>query len=172
MTQQEIFDAALRQSAADCSCSPEDFCRTEHVVRESLPSADARKDRPNPAVCRLVSFGSNIVAACRKDLIPEVTAYINSQPAFHRCLETPFFYELNKSLEKAGARVAKMHTAFLPDPEAVFGADLDCPYETRVLRPEDFRDLYVPAWGNALCAERYSTLTTSAYSIRTGKNVK
>ena len=154
MTQKDILDIALKQSAADCSCSPEDFCRTEHVVCESLPDPGARKDRPNPAVCRLVSFGSNIVAACRKDLIPEVTAYINSQPAFHRCLETPFIYGLNKPLEKAGARVAKMHTAFLPDLEAVFGADLSCPYETRVLHPEDFRDLYVPSWGNALCAER------------------
>ena len=51
-------------------------------------------------------------------------------------------------------RVYKAHSAFLPDLEAVFGADLSCPYETRLLHPDDFTDLYVPAWGNALCEDR------------------
>ena len=154
MTRKEILEIALKQSAADCSCSPEDFLREENVVTESLPSADARKDRPNPVLCRLVTFGSNVVAACRKDLIPGVTAYVNSQSAFYRCIETPYLYELNRVLEPAGGRMAKMHTAFLPDIEAVFGADLSCPYETRVLHPEDFTGLYLPCWGNALCEER------------------
>ena len=154
MTQKEILDIALKQAAADCSCSPEDFLRTENIVTESLPSPDARKDRPNPALCRLVTFGSNIVAACRRDLIPDVAAYAASQSACHRCFETPYIYELNKALEKAGARMSKMHTAFLPDYGAVFGADLSCPYETRVLHPGDFKELYVPAWGNALCEDR------------------
>ena len=154
MTQKEIFDAALRQSAADCSCSPEDFSREENVVTESLPDAGARKDRPNPTLCRLVTFGSNVVAACRKDLIPAVTDYVSSRPAYYRCFETPHIYELNRILEPAGARMVNMHTAFLPDYGAVFGADLDCPYETRLLRPEDFKDLYLSCWGNALCADR------------------
>ena len=74
MTQKEILETALKQSAADCSCSPEDFSRAENVVTESVPNASARRDRPNPPLCRLVTFGSNVVAACRKDLIPEVTA--------------------------------------------------------------------------------------------------
>ena len=154
MTQKDIFDIALKQSAADCSCSPEDFLRTEHVVTEARPNPSARRDRPNPPLCRLVSFGSNIVSACRKDLIPDVTAYVNSQSAHYRCFETPYIYELNKALEKFGMRVYKAHSAFLPDLEAVFGADLSCPYETRLLHPEDFTDLYVPAWGNALCEDR------------------
>ena len=154
MTQKDILDIALKQSAADCSCSPEDFCRTENVVTESLPDAGARKDRPNPVLCRMVTFGSNVVAACRKDLIPGVTVYVNSQSAFYRCIETPYLYELNRVLEPAGGRMSKMHTAFLPDYDAVFGADLSCPYEMRVLQQKDFTDLYLPCWGNALCADR------------------
>ena len=89
MTQKDIFDIALNQAAADCSCSPEDFLRTEHVVTEARPNPSARRDRPNPPLCRLVTFGSNIVASCRKDLIPDVTAYVNSQSAHYRCFETP-----------------------------------------------------------------------------------
>ena len=43
MTQKDIFDIALKQSAADCSCSPEDFLRTEHVVTEARPNPSARQ---------------------------------------------------------------------------------------------------------------------------------
>ena len=32
MTQKDIFDIALAQAAADCSCSPEDFLRTEFDI--------------------------------------------------------------------------------------------------------------------------------------------
>ena len=154
MTQSEILEIALKQSAADCSCSPADFSRTENVVTEALPNASARRDRPNPPLCRLVSFGTNVVAACRKDLIPAVTAYVNSLSACYRCFETPYIYELNTALEKAGARMSKMHSAFLPDIDAVFSADLRIPYRMRELHPADFTDLYVPAWGNALCEDR------------------
>lgn len=154
MTQQDVLNIALRQSAADCSCSPEDFTRTEHVITEAVPSADARKDRPNPPLCRMVSFGSNIVAACRKDLIPDITAYVNSQPAHYRCFETPYLFDLNKTLQKAGVQMARMGWGFLPDVEAVFGTDLSIGYETRVLHPEDFTELYLPQWGNALSEDR------------------
>ena len=153
MNRKEILDIALKQSAADCACSPEDFLRAEPVVTEAAASPSARRDRPNPPVLRMVSFGSNVVAACRKDLIPDVTAYVNSLAA-HRCFELPYLYDLNKALEKFSVRAFKAHSALLPDPGAVFGADLPCPYEIRVLHPEDFTDLYVPAWGNALCEDR------------------
>lgn len=154
MIQKDIMETALKQSAADCACSPEDFLRTEHVVTEARPSPDARKDRPNLPLCRLVTFGSNIVAVCRKDLIPDVTAYVNSQSAHYRCFETPYIYELNRALEKADVRMSKMHSAFLPDIDAVFHTDLRCAYETRKLHPEDFKDLYTSEWCNALCSDR------------------
>ena len=50
--------------------------------------------------------------------------------------------------------MSKMHSAFLPDVDAVFHADLRCAYETRELHPADFKDLYTPEWGNALCSSR------------------
>ncbi len=154
MTQKEILDIALKQAAADCSCDPEDFSRTENVVNEAVASPSARRDRPGVPVCRLYSFGPNAVASCRKDLIPEITAYLNGQGACYRCFQLPNLYDLNRILEKADARASRMAAAFLPDLAAVFGADLQIPYETRLLEPEDFRDLYVPEWGNALCADK------------------
>ena len=41
---------------------------------------------------------------------------------------------------------------FLPDLD--FLKDIPCKYETRVLHAEDFKDLYLPEWSNALCEKR------------------
>ena len=154
MTKQEILATAMRQSAMDCSCEEADFLREGNLIREYVMTGGERRDLGAPQICILVSYGGNIVAACRKDLIPEVTAYINGTPKIHRCFETPAIYELNRILEKAGAEVFRMHTGFLPDPEAVYAAELTCAYETRILHPEDFADLYKPEWDNALCSDR------------------
>ena len=154
MTQQEILAASLRQTAIDWSCAEEDFRRDTNVVVESRPSPDASRYMTLPHICALATYGGNVVAACRKDLIPEVEAFVNGQEKPHRCFETPAVYELNRILEKAGAKVAWMHTVFMPDPEQVFSTEFSCPYETRVLHPEDFTELYVPEWGNALCSDR------------------
>ena len=150
MTYSEILAAAMRQSATDCSCGEEDFRGDKHTVVENKASEQASKYLKTPNTCRIVSYGSNIVASCRRDLIPEVEAFVNGQDKFYRCFEPMGIYRLNEILQKAGARVAWMHSFYLPDPDAVFSAELTCPYETRVMHPEDFTDLYVPEWGNAL----------------------
>ena len=154
MTQREIMAVALRQCAEDWSCSEEDFRRETNVIVESKPSEKASRYLTMPAVCSLISFGSNIVAACRRDLIPEVTAYVNGAEKIHGCFEPPAIYDLNRILEKAGARVTWLHGVYLPDYERVFSTDLPCPFETRELHPEDFAQLYMPEWSNALCADR------------------
>ena len=154
MTYQEIIATAMRQSAADCSCSEEDFRRNTNVVTESMPNENASRYMTVPHICALYTYGTNVVASCRADLIPEVTAFLNNQPTAYRCFETPAIYELNRILEKADARVAWMHNAYLPDPDLIYGTELPCAYETRELHPEDFAGLYVPEWSNALCKDR------------------
>ena len=154
MTYQEIIATAMRQSAADCSCSEEDFRRNANVVTESLPNENASRYMTVPHICALYTYGTNVVASCRADLIPEVTDFLNRQSTVYRCFETPAIYELNRILEKADARVAWMHNAYLPDPELIYGTELPCAYETRELHPEDFAGLYVPEWSNALCKDR------------------
>ena len=154
MTRQEILSIAMRQSAVDCSCREEDFRRNANVIVESRPSALASRYLTMPQICALYSYGTNIVAACRRDLMPEIEALVNGEEAIHRCFEMPAVYRLNRILEKAGAEAVWMQTGFLPDPERIFGAELSCPYETRELNPADFADLYLPAWSNALCSAR------------------
>ena len=154
MTKQEILGIAMRQSAVDCSCSEEDFRRTTNVIVESKPSGQGSRYMTFPHICTLFSYGPNVVGACHRDLIPDVEAFVNGAGKNHRCFETPGIYELNRILQKANAEIARMHTAFLPDPNLIFGTDLPCPYETRELHPEDFTDLYLPEWSNALCSDR------------------
>ena len=154
MTYQEILEVALRQSATDCSCAAEDFLRDTNLIVESKAAEGCSRYMTVPHICALFSYGSNVVAACRRDLIPEVTAWIGSIPKHHRCFETPAIYDLNRILEKADAEVAWMHTCFLANPADLHAANVSCPYETRILYPEDFTDLYVPEWSNALSKER------------------
>lgn len=154
MTQQEILKTAMQQSAADCSCTEEDFRRTENVVVESRLSENGSRYMSLPHLCTLVSYGSNIVASCRGDLIHDVESFVNGIPKIHRCFEFPALYDLNRILQKAGAEAGGLHSYYLPDPDLVFGAELACPYETRELHPEDFTNLYLPEWSNALCSDR------------------
>ena len=154
MTQQEILRIAMRQSAADCSCAEEDFRRDTNVIVESKPSEDASRYMSLPHICAMFSYGTNVVASCRADLIPEVTAFVNAAEKHYRCFETPAIYDLNRILRKADARVTWMHTCFLPDLKTILGTDYACPFEMRELHPEDFEELYVPEWGNALCSDR------------------
>ena len=154
MTQQEILKIAMKQSATDCSCTEEDFRRETNVIVESRANDGASRYMTLPHICALYSYGSNVVASCRKDLIPEVTVFVNSVEKIYRCFELPAIYDLNRILQRAGAEITWMHTCFLPDYESVFSTELPCAYETRELHPEDFSELYVPEWGNALCSDR------------------
>ena len=150
MTAQEILAIAMRQSAADCACSEEDFRRDRNVVVESKKAEGTSRFLKVPHICALFSYGSNIVASCRADLIPEVTAFVDGYESVYRCFDTPGLYELNRILEKAGAQVDWMHNFYLPDPDLVYGAELPCLYETREMHPEDFTELYVPDWSQGV----------------------
>ncbi len=154
MNQSDILRIAMEQSAIDCSCAPGDFLKSENVVVESRPADGARRYLKLPHICDLVSYGSNVVACCRRDLIPGVMRFVDGIPNAGACFETPAIYALNRLLEQADARVCYMAEYFLPDPEQVFGADLSCEYETRLLHQEDFAELYLPEWSNALCSDR------------------
>ena len=153
MTNQDMLRIALRQSAEDIGCRAEDFLLPENAVVPFHLGERARKYLKEPISCTLVSYGGNVVAAATDEVSGLVAEYIGRY-AFYRCFETPQIYDLNKVLEKTGGRVAWMHTYYLPDPEAVFAAELPCGYATRELHPEDFGELYTPEWSNALCADR------------------
>ena len=151
MTNEQIVNIALEQSAVDMGCSPEDFFRKENVVTLSRTHPKARRYLTYPFSCDMVTYGGNIVAQTSKELSEAVKRYIDSYPAVH-CFETPHLHVLDEILKPFGHKVCFMAEYFLPDVEQL--KELPCAYELRLLRQEDFRDLYLPQWSNALCQKR------------------
>ena len=166
MTNQEILRIALQQSAYDCNCTPEDFLRNDSIVTESRAHPQARKYIPLPLECDLVSYGNNIVAQTSPRLSEAVGNYIRSYPTEH-AFETPNLHILEENLNSYGLKVCFMAEYFLPDVDKLTA--LSCPYELRVLHPEDFARLYTPQWSNALCADRQhlDVLAVGAYDGET-----
>lgn len=151
MTNAEIMRIALRQSAVDCSCSPEDFLSGKPKVTLSRSHPKARKYLPLPFACDLVSYGNNIVAQCSGEIAPIALEFITKYPAEH-ALETPHLHKLDEMLVPYGLKVCFMAEYFLPDLDTL--KELPCGYELRVLHQPDFAELYKPEWSNALCEAR------------------
>lgn len=151
MTNKEILQIALQQSAYDCNCEIEDFLSTENKVVLSKKHEKARVYLPLPLECDLVSYGNNIVAQVSERMKDVVTKYI-SKYAVARCFESPNVIALNEKLAEYGYKVCFMAEYFLPDINEL--KEISCDYEIKVLYPEDFKDCYTEQWGNALCHDR------------------
>ena len=151
LTNNSILQIAMQQSAIDLNCTPADFLQKENIVVESKNHPDARKYLTFPFDCNLVSYGNNIVASVNEAYREIVTDYINRFPAEH-CFETPNMHVLNDAMQKENLRVCFMAEYFLPDLTALKAQE--CPYELRILGPEDFGSLYTEQWSNALCEKR------------------
>lgn len=151
LTNQDIKRIALQQSAYDSNCEPEDFLKAENVVTISQKHPRARAYLDLPLSCDLVSYGSNIVAQASPEIAPLVRQYIDRYPVEH-CFETPNLHVLDELLRPFGQKICFMAEYFLPDVDAV--KELPCDYELRILHQEDFADLYLPQWSNALCEKR------------------
>ena len=151
MTTKEVLEIAMRQSAEDNGCRAEDFVSGKNVVFPFKLGKNARKYYMEPITCNLISYGSNVVAAV-SDEVAELVKEYTDKFEFYHCFETPNMHWLNERLEKLGHRVCFMAECFLPNVEKM--PELDCPYETRILGPEDFKDLYLPQWSNAICSAR------------------
>lgn len=162
MTNQDILQIALQQSAYDCNCNPEDFLSNKNIITISRKHPLARKYIPLPLQCDLVSYGSNVVAQTSEELRPLVEAYLNKYPVEH-CFETPHIHALDEMLAPYGLKVCFMAEYFLPDVSRL--KETDCGYTLRVLQPEDFQHLYTPQWSNALCENRkeLDVLAVGAY---------
>ena len=162
LTNEDILNIALQQSAYDMGCEPEDFLSHENVVGISRKHPLARKYLELPLNCDLVSYGSNIVAQASEEIAPLVRQYIDRYPVEH-CFETPNLHVLDEQLQPFGQKICFMAEYFLPDVDAVKA--LSCDYELRVLHQEDFADLYLPQWSNALCEKRkeLDVLAVGAY---------
>ncbi len=153
MTNEEILQTAMEQSAWDIGCAALDFLSDKNVVVDYKLSKRARKYIKEPVSCSLVSYGNNLVAAVTQDVRDVVTEYIGKFEFYH-CFETPNLHWLNRRLEKQGQKICFMAEYYLPDLSRL--KERPCGYELRTLSQADFQPLYLPEWSNALCKERKS----------------
>lgn len=148
---QDIFRIAMRQSALDINCQAEDFLKEENVVVRSEIGALARKYYKEPVSCNLVSYGNNIVASVREEYEEIVKEYIGKF-SFYHCFETPNMHWLDDRMRAYKQRICFMAEFFLPDMGRL--RRLPCGYEIKILKQENFADLYLEEWSNALCETR------------------
>lgn len=155
MTNREIMSIAMEQSARDLCAEASDFEKEENVIVFSGENDGARKYLKLPFSCQLVSYGSNVVASVLPEFKEITENYISKYPIEH-LFETPNLHVLNEKLMEKGQKICFMAEYFLPDMNFIRDMTLDMalPYEIRLLTQEDFADLYLPEWSNALCKAR------------------
>ncbi len=151
MTNEQIRQIAMVQSAVDIGCAPEDFSASEPVVVDGVIGVGARVYYKEPISCNFVSYGNNVVASVKPELREIVSAYVRRYECY-RLFETPQALWLNERLAPLGHKLCYMAYYFLPDVDRV--RPLSCSYDLRLLYPEDFAHLYTREWGNAILAER------------------
>ena len=151
MTNEEIFDIAMNQSALDNNCKADDFVSRENKTVISKDNPKARVYYNLPLFLNLISYGNNIVASGDEKILDFAKYYIDKYPIEH-CFETPNLHVLNDELLKHGHKICFMAQYFLPDMNAL--KPLNCEYEVRLLESDDFRHFYKPEWSNALSDKR------------------
>ncbi len=151
LTNKEIWQIALQQSAYDCNCDASDFLSNKNKVTISQKHEKARAYLPLPFECNLVSYGNNIVAQVSPRMEKIVEWYINKYDVVH-CFETPNLIALDEKLAQFGYKVCFMSEYFLPDVNVL--RELPCAYDMKVLTPEQFEQYYTDQWKNALCEQR------------------
>lgn len=77
MTNEEIMQIALSQSAEDMNCKPEDFLKSKNIVNISKENPRARSYVPLPLECDLVSYGNNVIAQVSPRMKTDVREYID-----------------------------------------------------------------------------------------------
>lgn len=151
MTNKDILEIAMKQSAIDANCKIDDFKGKDNVIVESIKNSNARRYLDLPLACNLISYGQNIVASIQIEYKNIVENYISKYQVEH-CFETPNMHVLNNEFTKYGMQVCFMAEYFLPDLNELSAQK--CKYELRMLEQQDFVDLYLPQWSNALCESR------------------
>ncbi len=143
----------MAQSATDLCAAPADFEKTENVIVTSRENDGARRYLKLPFSCQLVSYGNNVVASVSPEFREITENYIKKYPVEH-LFETPHLHVLNDALIEKGQKICFMAEYFLPDVDILRVVEGAAPCELRLLTQNDFADLYLPEWSNALCEQR------------------
>ena len=76
MTNREMLETAMRQSAIDMGCDETDYLKDTNVIKPLILGVNARKYLKEPITCNLVSYGNNIVASVTEPVSDIVAQYI------------------------------------------------------------------------------------------------
>ena len=168
VTNQEILEIAMRQSAEDIGCRPDDFIKNNNVMVSFRLGKNARKYLKEPITCNLVSYGNNVVTAAVEEVSDLVSEYIGRYEFYH-CFETPNMHWLNERLAERGHKICFMAEYYLPDVDRI--PEHPLAYDVRILEQDDFGELYLPEWSNALCKDRKHLDVLGAGAYDNGKLV-
>jgi len=147
MRNAEILQIAMEQHAIDANCLPSDFLKKENVVVVSAPNENARRYLKLPFFCDLITYGGNIVASVDERVYDFVKKYIDTKYP-HECFELPQIHHLTNEFFKYGFLPCYQAEYWLPDVDVL--RQLSCSFEMSILEKEDFTNLYLPQWSNAL----------------------
>ena len=153
LSQKEIWQIAMEQSAEDLGCNAEDFLLQKNVIVPFKLGENARKYLKLPITCNFVSYGNNLVVGVTNEVSEIVKEYVNKFDFYH-CFETPNMNWLNERINSIGHKVCFMAEYFLPDLQKIQNQICSCKYELKILNQDDFKNLYLPEWSNALCEKR------------------
>lgn len=148
MTNKEILQIALTQSAFDCNCNTKDFECSENKIFISKENKKAKKYLKLPFLCHFVSYGNNIIASVSEEVYQTIIKDIKD---YNTC---NFFdiANIEAIIKEYKINNYYMLQYFLPDIETI--KPLNCNYECKLLNKQEFENLYLPEWSNALSQKR------------------
>lgn len=168
MTNLQLLQIAMEQSAKDSNCQADDFLCSQNKIVISNHHPNARKYLELPFICDLTSYGTCIVASVSENLRAVVKEYIDKYPVEH-CFETPNLLVLQEAIKPFDLNLCFMAEYFLPDLTLL--KPLSCNYPLKILQPQDFSELYLPEWSNALCEGRKQLDVLAVAAMDQGKIV-
>ena len=136
-----FLQEALRQSARDVGCKPEDLLRRENTFTLSSRRKGAKAFYPEKADFLAVNYGFGNAVSVREDKFEAVSGALK---------DTDIIFA--GDLISLGFIPTFENICFLPAGDDI--APLPCRYDIRLLLPDEFKNLYLPEWSNALCSKR------------------
>lgn len=151
VTNTDMLKIAMEQHAIDMNCLAEDFTKNENVVVISKENSNARKYLNLPSFCSMVSYGNNIVSSVDERMFDFINMYTDTKDRY-KCFTTPQLNQLMCETAKYGYMPYFQAEYWLPDVNEM--KVIPTKYETRILEPNDFSELYKEEWSNALSSKR------------------
>lgn len=142
MKTNDVLTMAMQQVAISLNIEVEDFRKKRNIV---IKSDDDK------SVCKLVSFGNNVVAISNATCYPVVAEYVSKYECYN-CFDIPNIHWLDDKLFEYKNKSCFIRNCFLPD--VCRGKRSECAYQNKILNFVDLKTYSSDIWKNALCKPR------------------